>query len=192
MAGETKGSADFAEVAGHILRMRLDRWWSDEPRALVCGCNPSMAGADVDDPTIRSVVRLTRRLPGIGGVTMVNWLPYVATAPADLHNWRGSIAWNSPDTWRTICAMNVRLISDLSETAGLRFVAWGNLVPEVPHTTAVLLALSLDGAHELHAFGQTKDGSPKHPLARGKHRIREDDQPVVWRPARPVTETEGE
>jgi hypothetical protein len=42
--GDIQGSAVFTERNGWKLRMRLDRWWSDEPRALVCMANPSNAG----------------------------------------------------------------------------------------------------------------------------------------------------
>jgi hypothetical protein len=30
-------------------------------------------------------------------------------------------------------------------------------------------------------LGATADGSPKHPLARGVHRVPDDRQPLVWR-----------
>jgi hypothetical protein len=71
--GDIQGSAVFTERNGWKLRMRLDRWWCDEPRALVRMANPSNAGAEWNDPTIHSLIRLTRRRPAIGGFTPVNW-----------------------------------------------------------------------------------------------------------------------
>jgi hypothetical protein len=35
----------------------------------------------------------------------------------------------------------------------------------------------------LHAFALTKDGCPKHPLARGRHRIEGCRELVLWRRA---------
>jgi hypothetical protein len=72
----------------------------------------------------------------------------------------------------------------LTGDAAARFVAWGNLVPDVPHTTAVLRALSGAGRYDLLAFGLTKDWTPKHPAARGVHRLVAGATPIVWRAAR--------
>jgi hypothetical protein len=32
-----------------------------------------------------------------------------------------------------------------------------------------------------YCMGTNKDGSPKHPLARGHNRIPDDQQPILWR-----------
>lgn len=37
--------------------------------------------------------------------------------------------------------------------------------------------------HDLYCFGTTKDGKPKHVLARGPHRVPRDQKPVLWRKA---------
>lgn len=175
------GSAEFAEVNGWKLRMRLDRWWDDRPRALVCMANPSTAGADKNDPTIWQLLRLCELLD-VGGFSVVNWEPYIATDPDDLHRWRAAASWNSLDDYTEVRAQNTRLIRGLSDGAKIRLVAWGNLVPRVPHTTLVLRCLSLDFTRDLYAFGLTGDGAPKHPMARGKHRISADAKPILYRP----------
>jgi hypothetical protein len=72
------------------------------------------------------------------------------------------------------------LIQRLSKTAAIRIISWGNLAPQGPHRAKILQAMSLDGAHDLYAFGVTRDGSPKHPMARGPHRIRDDAELVLW------------
>ncbi|WP_348629395.1 DUF1643 domain-containing protein [Methylobacterium sp. 17Sr1-1] len=59
------GSAEFSTCGLH--RYRLDRWWSDEPRALVCMRNPSTAGADRNDPTICRCARCCRGGPASAG-----------------------------------------------------------------------------------------------------------------------------
>ena len=36
---------------------------------------------------------------------------------------------------------------------------------------------------DIYCLGTTGGGSPKHPTARGKHRVPDDQQPVLWRNA---------
>ena len=47
--------------------------------------NPSHADAERNDPTIRNLLRLARPLP-IGGFTVVNLEPFIASAPEDCAN----------------------------------------------------------------------------------------------------------
>lgn len=175
---DIRGDALFS--TDRKLRHRLDRWWSDEPRALICMANPSDAGAERNDPTIHNLIRLVRPLPGIGGFTVVNWEPYIATDPKDLHRWRAEVdlRWLA-DTH----GMNLALIAALSGPAAIRIVAWGDIVPQGPHTTQTQNAMSLNGLYALQAFGFTKSGRPKHPMARGKSRISNGTVPVIWRPS---------
>jgi hypothetical protein len=176
---DIQGSAEFSDETPPLFRHQLDRWWSDLPRALICMANPSYAGADKNDPTIHSLVRLTHSLQGCGGFTVVNWEAYIATSPADLYAWRGRL--DTPDLARAIRAENLLRIRRLSTNAYVRMVAWGDIVPFTPHTQQTLLAMSLDRTQDLYAFGFTKSGNPKHPMARGRSRIPDDTQPVLWR-----------
>jgi hypothetical protein len=173
---DIRGDALFSDDGR--FRHRLDRWWSAEPRALICMANPSKAGADKNDPTIHNVIRLTRALPGIGGFTIVNWEPYIATDPKDLFRWRASIDLRE---LQDIHAINLAMIRQLSNSAGVRIVAWGDVIPNVhPHTTATKRAMSLSMAVPLYCFGRTQSGAPKHPLARGKSFIPTGTRPTVW------------
>ena len=171
------GAAEFSDDGAH--RLSLARWWGDGPRAIVCGANPSQAGAATNDPTIWRLIRMLHACD-YGGFIMVNWETYIATSPKEMHNWRACV---SVAEHRAAVERNLDVIRLASKGAHTRFVAWGNLVPSVPQTTKVLRALSLDGAEPLYAFGRTKDGSPKHPMARGAHRIPDDWEPIVWRKA---------
>ena len=176
------GSAEFGEVRGWQLRFRLDRWWDERPRALVCMANPSHAGIERNDPTIWNLLRLSRPLP-VGGFTVVNVEPFIASAPADLRKWRHQAIATRPRDYNAIQRHNLRLIRELSATAAIRIVAWGQLLPVLPHASRLLRALSLDFNEPLHAFALTRDGCPKHPLARGRHRIQDCRELVVWRAA---------
>lgn len=181
MSEGVRGSAEFSPCGE--FRHRLDRWTRDGPRVLVCMANPSRAGADENDPTINRLNVILLSNLSYAGYTVTNWSDYIATDPDDLHRWREAKAWNEPDSYKALCTANLDLIRTLSEAAALRIIAWGNIIPRVPHTTAVLRAVSLDSTADLYCLGLTKDGSPKHPMARGKHRIPDDVQPIIFRKA---------
>lgn len=179
LATKWLGSAEFEDTGIGRLRWRLDRWRDTGPRALICMANPSSAGASKDDPTIQSIKRIIP--PEFVGFTVVNWMPYIATNPDDLHEWRAECGGGGE--YESVVRANVSMIRSLSESSAIRFVAWGNLVPNVPDTQRILLAMSCDLRFPIYAFGLNRDGSPKHPMARGKHRIANGVSPVVWRAA---------
>jgi protein gp37 len=52
-------------------------------------------------------------------------------------------------------------------------VAWGNGKPR-RRTAATDMG-------EIHCLGETASGAPIHPMARGKHRVPDDRQPLLWR-----------
>ncbi|MBX9934422.1 MAG: DUF1643 domain-containing protein [Methylobacterium sp.] len=177
-----QASAVFSPCGEH--RLRLDRWWSDEPRALVGMCNPSDAGVEKNDPTVCRLFDLLANRPGIGGFTVVNWETKVTSSPDEMIAWRNrqiSIDW---EAHAAHVEQNLALMRELTAAAPVRIVAWGNLVPRSDRqTTRVLRALSLDGHFDLHAFAVTPQGNPKHPMARGGHRIMSGQPLELWRPA---------
>lgn len=184
------GSAEFSPCGLH--RLRLDRWWSDEPRALVCMRNPSTAGADRNDPTVCRLRALLQGRPGIGGFTVVNADDRIATDPRDLEVW---LAAQDVASLKAGRQANLDRIRSLAAAAPLRVVAWGNLLAPGLHADRVIAAMSLNGAHLLHAFALTGDGAPIHPMARGRCRVPLGMPLVEWRAARPtapVTTDTGE
>lgn len=170
------GAAKFSEESPPRFRWSLSRAWAEGAPALICMANPSTAGAEDNDPTISQCNELFKAL-GYPGYTVVNWAPFIATDPHELYQW----CWNSPLERIAINEKNLDLVRSLSAAAATRVVAWGNLITGGQHTTAMLAAMSLDGKHPLHCFGTNKDGKPKHPMARGKHRIKPGQPLVTWR-----------
>lgn len=80
------------------------------------------------------------------------------------------------------------MIEDVGRLASLRMVAFG-AEPEKrsPHWVEACLEAFRQPAHiapfadeRLYCLGTTKDGQPIHPLARGKWRVPDDQQPIVW------------
>lgn len=181
---EIRGSAEFSTCGLH--RYRLDRWWSDEPRALVCMRNPSTAGADRNDPTICRLRALLQGRPGIGGFTVVNADNRIATDPRELDVW---LAGQDVATMKVMRQANLVRMLPLANAAPVRIVAWGNLLAPGLHADRVIAALSLDGAHPLHAFALTGNGAPIHPLARGHSRVPLGMPLVVWRAGRITTDS---
>lgn len=75
-------TAEFS-VEG-IFRHRLDRWWGPVGRVGWLMLNPSSAGAEEDDPTIRKVTGFSARW-GFQGFTVINFCDLVLTDPSGLH-----------------------------------------------------------------------------------------------------------
>jgi len=138
-----------------LYRYRLDRWWGDGPRVVWVMLNPSTADADVDDPTIRRVMRFSKDW-GYDGCTVVNVYAWRATKPSDL-----------PDSDEK--AAGPWWMKHLTEALDNPFspvvVAWGAHGTRAAQELAS--ALSKRKAFvspPIMCLGTTKDGHPRHPL----------------------------
>lgn len=174
-----KRSAIF--VAPDIRRV-LSREWGPGPRALVIGCNPSDAGDEREDPTSRWW-NAWFELFGYGAYDAVNLYPFVTSSPAVCRE-RVDRAFNS-DSWydRDQLHYNLANIVDLAKAADRVFVCWGNIAWNGLWITHVVENIQTGEAPwpDLWCWGTTKTGAPIHPMARGKHRIPRDQQPILWR-----------
>lgn len=179
------GSAVFSEC--REFRQQLERWWQRRGRhALVCMANPSDADHQRNDPTIWRLIDLLKGLDH-HQFTVVNDETYIASSPLDLRRWRAAAIENNPDGYQRMRRHNLERIRRISRYVDTRIIAWGNLVEPGPAAEEVITAMSLDGRHPLYAFGLTQGGAPKHPMARGKHRIVSGTPLVEWRSANPPT-----
>lgn len=146
------GRAEFGGP-GNCYRHLLERWWgsndSNSAYLLSIGMNPSTAEADIDDPTIRWELDLTRRL-GLTHYVKVNVGDYRSTSPKGLLNVEA-------------CSPNNRMIIR-SWAAGAHTIlaAWGKLHPKLTQLADNVL-FDLHG-REIWCVGRNADGSPKHPL----------------------------
>lgn len=187
-----RGAAVFDELPAPLgrVRFRLDRWWSDGPRALVCGCNPSDADGERSDPTVRSLVRLLRPLADtswrLGGFTLLNVEVAITPSPAALRQWIEDGRRRQPRAFHEARARNLATMYDLAPAAPLVLAAWGNLVKPDYHLDRVIACLSRHDRIALHCLGTTASGAPKHPMARGRARVPDGTEPAIWRPAREV------
>ena len=175
-------------------RWTLTRTWSSEG-GHVCfiGLNPSTADHQLDDPTVRRWIHFARAW-GYGGFTAVNLYPFRSSSPAECREWAGP-AREGPD-WYARAALhfwNLPTIVREAKAAALVVPCWGAGAWD-PHWVDHVLEEIQSGEApwpDLHCFGLSKDGHPIHPMARGRSRIRDDAQQVLWKAGTPTEATSG-
>lgn len=132
--------------------------------------NPSTANAFKHDPTVGECIKRARML-GADVLEVVNLFALRSPYPADLkkraYGFRGDDDANNN--------------AILAACTGAEFViaAWGNH-GELDHRATVVRRMLVESGIALHHLGTTQDGYPKHPLARGKHRIPGDQALTEW------------
>lgn len=143
-------------------------------------CNPSRASHLIDDPTAERVVHHSWRA-GCDRSLIGNVWAYRTPYPDDLWAWL-----RLPDDGlraRIACA-NLDALAMISAQADIHVVAFGAVpgrsYPQ--HVAAALDAFSLGGSKSLLCLGTTADNQPLHPLARGKHAVRNDAELRPWNP----------
>ncbi len=132
-------------------RYLLRRTWDhSKPRALVVMLNPSTADAEVDDATIRSLVRLLR--DSYGSFEVVNVFAFRSTDPKRL-----------TEAADPVGTRNLPIIEAAIGRCDVAICAWG------AHPMARSASMDIRNAIRaarpaMYCFGKTKDGDPKHPL----------------------------
>ncbi|MCC6918919.1 MAG: DUF1643 domain-containing protein [Alphaproteobacteria bacterium] len=158
-------------------RYELRRIWDAEKHVLtVCMLNPSTADADLNDPTILTLIHFARSW-GYGGFIVVNLFAFRSPKPDDL-----------PAATAPVGPLNLQYMNSALEQArssGRALAAWGNGIRRRAFTHSDQADWFVGRARaleiELICLGTTQKGHPKHPMARGVHRIPRDLQPIVWR-----------
>jgi len=165
-----------------LYRYELQRIWeAGKPLLVTCMLNPSTADAYSDDPTIRTLLHFGRAW-GYGGLLVVNLFAFRSSSPKEMQS---QIDPRGP---KNIQFINGALALARSQNRPM-LAAWGangahHAGPNDWEGGQDWLC-RLAGIHtvDLICLGTTKDGFPKHPMARGVHRIDRDQQPVMFRRA---------
>lgn len=188
---------DVARVRDPVREASLSdgcRWWAKRawgagPCALWCGANPSEADGMRDDPSMQRMMDFSLR-NGFGSMVVINAVPHVSSHPADAVAWWKRINWDdgpSPEAelWqRHISECVAQLLATKT-----RIAIWGNcLPPEIITDFLQDLADATDADWgddefapvEWLCLGTNGNGTPRHPLARGKSRIPDDFKLVKW------------
>lgn len=132
--------------------------------------NPSTATAWKNDPTVNNCMLFTIRW-NYDITWIVNLHAYRSSWPRDLK--RRAVGFRGDDH------TNNTAIITACRCADLVIAGWGLEGALDRRDQLVMNMLRLDNI-PLHHIGLTKDGFPKHPHARGVHRIPVDQQPIRW------------
>jgi len=151
-------------------RFDLIRDWRDEigvpdKTALFVMLNPSKAGENEDDPTVRKVMGFARRW-GFGRVVLVNLNPIVSTDPWELPPWNG------------IDIANKLFIERWMQDVDLVVCAWGSPPSAICRKIAMeelIYSFRQVVRTCLHCIGLTKGGFPLHPS-----RVAYTKHPQLW------------
>lgn len=161
-------------------RLLLERG-SDRPEARTAGwllCNPSTADAERDDPTVRRMRHFSDRAR-CSRILVGNVWGLRETYPADL--WAALRAGAYTEAMRSA---NLDALAAIGAQCDVLFMAFG-AEPGRKHPQAVREAIDAIWNAERPVplcLGTTDDGLPLHPLARGKHAVRNDAPLVEWNP----------
>ena len=173
-----------AQFLSPEIRIKLTREWADGPRALVIGCNPSEASDVKDDPTSHWW-NLWFQAHGFGAFDAMNLYPKISADPAICASWAKQRTTAKGCPIAAIMAENLIALQQAAQRCDRIFVCWGNLPWDQTWTKDVIAVLRQDGetTRDIWCWKRNKDGSPRHPAARGRHRIPLESEAVVWLPA---------
>lgn len=156
-----------------LYRYWLRRTWNDDLPVMVwVMLNPSTADHEVDDPTILACMDFARR-NDCGGILVVNLFAFRSPHPKVMLSADDPIG---PDNDHFI----LEAVRGSVAAGGMVIAAWGTNGSHLDRDLQVVDLLEAHGL-EVMCFGKTKDGHPKHPLARGTHRIDRDTKPFALR-----------
>lgn len=179
------GDAPSASAEFHgANRLTLTREWGSGPRACVIGCNPSRADAERNDPTSLWWGRWFRQA-GFGRYDAVNLYPFCTSSPAECRRIVSTIDGGAWDVRDDLHFVNLPHVVAKAKAADQVFVCWGAIAWDPDWINHVVEEIQSGEAPypDLWCWGVTAAGAPKHPMARGKHRIPADQPAILWRPA---------
>lgn len=190
-------------------RFWLKRAWGAGPMVAWAMLNPSVADSAKDDPTMLRVMEFSLRW-GFGSCVVVNIYPFITPDPKEMRKWcagflrDGNLQPIDPVPERDAWDENIAHCARELTAATRRVAAWGNnadgqdvswwlesihleralesqgfaVPPEISGETRVMDIG--DPIRDWLCLGTTTSGAPKHPLARGQHRVPPDFKPVPW------------
>ncbi|MBY2911407.1 DUF1643 domain-containing protein [Rhizobium leguminosarum] len=161
-----------------LYRDELRRVWdTTKPFLVVSMLNPSDADAERNDPTVLVLIWFAK-LWGYGGLIIVNLHAWRSSSPKEMMRAKDSIGPRCNEF-----IDGAFIIARYQNTPVL--AAWGN-GGDYLGRDQWFKARARQQLVDLVCLGLTKDGFPKHPMARGVHRIPRDQQPIMFQNAREI------
>jgi hypothetical protein len=156
-------------------RLELRRIWDrSKPMLVVCMTNPSTASHLLNDPTVLMLIWFATQW-GYGGLLIVNGATWRSSSPAEM---RAAAEPESELNW-----WHLQYAVDYARRhGGIALAAWGNDGANLRGCMEFARRARNFGVG-LVCLGTTGNGHPKHPMARGKHRISRDQKPILWQAA---------
>jgi hypothetical protein len=156
-------------------RYLLQRTWNDAlPRLLIIMLNPSVADHLKNDPTLLRCIHFARAW-GFGGIDVVNPFALRSSNPKVLLDHTDPIGPKCDDA-----------IGKALDSTGAYLFAGGNppfgsdeLAMRIKNVEKRALRRARERCVQVYCLGRTKSGHPKHPLARGVHRVPDNQQPII-------------
>lgn len=187
-----------AEIEGDY-RWTMKRAWGAGPLIHWCLLNPSDADARRDDPTTLRMMTFSAAW-GFGSLIVTNVYPFISSTTDKLNAWRKTFDWQAfqdfgmrswwldKSSWSAF-HHNVGVVGRSAELADVSVAAWGASVDSADLEQILEGALMTSATEfgdlgfkiEWQCLGTNRDGSPRHPLARGRHRLSDDVVLRAWK-----------
>lgn len=149
------GGATYSECGRYRQALTRD-WTADDtpPRTvLFIGMNPSVASAEVSDPTCHRELNFARDW-GFTRYLKGNMLDWRATSPGDIPK----------DPAEACSARNIPALLDMGQEAELIVMAYGKLHARYQPIVQQVIAAMQGLEKPVKCLGLNQDGSAKHPL----------------------------
>ncbi len=161
-------------------RWTLHRKWGDGYRVCWIMLNPSTADAERDDPTLRRCIHFSKAW-GYGSLIVVNLYPFRSSSPEECRRWAG---WEGSRDWYirdAIHFQNLPVVVEAAKQCQMVVAGWGAAAWVMDFATHLCAEVMEGTGHPIYCLGTTKSGAPLHPMARGRNRVPDDQQPILWR-----------
>jgi hypothetical protein len=152
----------------------LERRWGGGPKVGFLLQNPSTGDGLTDDPTIKRSIMFADGW-GYRALVIVNLYPIVTPHPSTCAAWR-----KSPDAYAGTTE-NYQRAGKAMDGCEWLIAGYGALDDDQGADLCRFLAETKTTARKWRCLGTTKDGWPKHPLARAKHRVPDGTEAKPYR-----------
>ena len=153
---------------GDCYRYKAIYRWADGPLAMFGMTNPSVATHLQLDMTVAKCGSMAEGW-GCGGFCVANACAYRSTDP------NGLLTVSDP-----VGPRNYAAILEMAAQSALIVIAHGRLPGKLQCHADAMVSLLRSAGYELHVLKLLPDGTPSHPLARGRGFIPKETRPTLW------------